>query len=238
VLVVIGAVWGPGLPGASPEDDHSARYLVQLGLLFIGTYVVFVMATAIFFDLAVPIDARIFAPVRALWYAVLLAVAYRSLVRVMSSVGTVAIIGALAALLVMANWSTTRRFLEDKPALPPEQTPVAEAIIRIPGNALIVSNAPDAVYDMSGSGSIALPFLSGKPTPEYERNMRQVVELFERRGGYLALVRFPGNPISMRPELQSLKMHLVAQIPAQQPTAQLFEIPPQASTSGTVASSP
>jgi hypothetical protein len=142
-----------------------------------------------------------------------------------SSVGTVAIIGALAALLVMANWSTTRGFLQERPALPPKQTSVAQAIIRIPRDALIVSNAPDAVYDMSGSGSIALPFLSGPPTPEYERDMRQVVELFERRGGYLALVRFPGNPISMRPELQqSLKMHLIAQSPAHQPTAQLYQI--------------
>jgi 4-amino-4-deoxy-L-arabinose transferase-like glycosyltransferase len=239
VLVVIGAVWGPGLPGASPEDDHNARYLMQLGLLYVGTYVLFVVFTALLFDLAVPIDARIFAPVRALWYAVLLAVAYRSLVRVVSSVGTVAIIGALAALLVMANWSTTRRFLQDRPAVAPKQTSVAQAIIRIPRDALIVSNAPDAVYDMSGSGSIALPFLSGPPTPEYERSMQQVVELFERRGGYLALVRFPGNPISMRPELQrSLKMHLIAQSPAHQPTAQLYEIPRQASTSGIVTSSP
>jgi hypothetical protein len=230
VLVVIGAVWGPGLPGASPEDDHKARYLVQLGLLYLGTYVLFVVFTALLFDLAVPIDARIFAPVRALWYAVLLAVAYRSLVRVVSSVGTVAIIGTLAALLVMANWSTTRRFLQDRPAPAPKQTSVAQAIIRIPRDALIVSNSPDAVYDMSGSGSIALPFLSGPPTPEYERDMRQVVELFERRGGYLALVRFPGNPISMRPELQqSLEMHLIAQSPAHQPTAQLYEISPQAS---------
>jgi hypothetical protein len=215
VLVVIGAVWGPSLPGASPEDDHNARYLVELGLLYIGTYVVFVMATAIFFDLAVPIDARIFAPVRALWYAVLLAVAYRSLVRVVSSVGTVAIIGTLAALLVMANWSTTRAFLEDRPARPPTRTPVAQAIIRIPHNALLVSNAPDAVYDMSGSGSIALPFLAGKRTPEYERSMLQVVELFDRRGGYLALLKFPGNPISVPPELQrALKMHLVSESPA------------------------
>ena len=108
VLVVIGAVWGPGLPGASPEDDHNARYLVQLGLLYIGIYVLFVIATVIFFDLAVPIDARIFAPIRGLWYAVLLAVAYRSLVRVVSSVGTVAIIGALAALLVIANPKSTQ----------------------------------------------------------------------------------------------------------------------------------
>ena len=94
-----------GLPGASPEDDDNARSLVQLGLLFICTYVVFVMSTAPFFDLAVPIDARIFAPIRALWYAVLLAVAYRSLVRLVSRIGTVTIIGALAALLVIANWS-------------------------------------------------------------------------------------------------------------------------------------
>ena len=239
VLVVVGAVWGPGLPGASPEDDHNARYLVQLGLLYIGTYVLFVVVTALVFDLAVPIDARIFAPVRALWYAVLLAVAYRSLVRVVSSVGTVAIIGALATLLVVANWSTTRAFLEDRPALP-TRTPVAQAIIRIPRNALLVSNAPDTLYDTSGSGSIALPFLAaGKRTPEYERSMSQVVDLFDRRGGYLAMFRFPGNPITVPPELQqSLKMHLIAQSPAHQPTAQLYEIPPQASTSGTVASSP
>jgi hypothetical protein len=238
VLVVVGAVWGPGLPGASPEDDHNARYLVQLGLLYIGTYVLFVVVTALVFDLAVPIDARIFAPVRALWYAVLLAVAYRSLVRVVSSVGTVAIIGALATLLVVANWSTTRAFLEDRPALP-TRTPVAQAIIRIPRNALLVSNAPDTLYDTSGSGSIALPFLAGKRTPEYERSMSQVVDLFDRRGGYLAMFRFPGNPIAVPPELQqSLKMHLIAQSPAHQPTAQLYEIPPQASTSGTVASSP
>ncbi|HEY8766991.1 MAG TPA: hypothetical protein VIP09_06980, partial [Dehalococcoidia bacterium] len=238
VLVVIGAVWGPGLPGASPEDDHNARHLMQLGLLYIGTYVLFVVATALVFDLAVPIDARIFAPVRALWYAVLLAVAYRSLVRVVSSVGTVAIIAALAALLVVANWSTTRAFLEDTPR-PPTQTPVAQAITRIPHDALLVSNAPDTLYDTSGSGSIALPFLAGKPTPEYERNISQVIDLFDRRGGYLAMFRFPGNPITVPPELQqSLKMHLITQSPARQPTAQLYEIPPQPSTPGTATSPP
>jgi hypothetical protein len=111
--------------------------------------------------------------------------------------------------------------------------------MRIPRNALLVSNAPDAVYDTSGSGSIALPFLAGKRTPEYERSMSQVVDLFDRRGGYLALFRFPGNPIAVPPELQqSFKMHLIAQSPAHQPTSQLYEIPPQASRPGTAASSP
>jgi hypothetical protein len=226
-LAVVVAVWGPGLPGASPEEDGKARSLLQLGLLFIGTYVVFIMAVVTFFDLAVPIDARIFAPIRALWYAVLLAVAYRSLVHLVSRVGTVAIISALAALLVVANWSHTRTMLDEAPALRPARTSVADAIARIPDNALIMSNAPDAIYDISGRASIALPFLSGKPTPEYEREMRQVVELLDTRGGYLALSWFTWNPYSIPPDLQrSVELRLITQSPDRQPTAQLYEILP------------
>jgi hypothetical protein len=227
-LSVVGAVWGPRLPGASPEEDDNARSLVQLGLLFICTYVVFVMATVTFFDLAVPIDARIFAPIRALWYAVLVAVAYRSLVRLVSRIGTVTIISALAALLIVANWSHTRPMLDEAPALPPARTSVADAIARIPDNALILSNAPEAIYDLAGRGSIALPFLYGKPTPEYEREMRQVVELLDTRGGYVALSWFRWNPYSVPPDLQrSVELHLIAQSPERRPTAQLYEIRPR-----------
>ena len=91
-----------------------------------------------------------------------------------------------------------------------------------------MSNAPDAIYDIAGRGSIALPFLSGTPTPEYEREMRQVVELLDTRGGYVALSWFRWNPYSIPPDLQrSVELHLIAQSPERQPTAQLYEILPK-----------
>ena len=90
-----------------------------------------------------------------------------------------------------------------------------------------MSNAPDAIYDLSGRGSIALPFLSGKPTPEYAREMREVVELLDTRGGYVALSWFSWNPYSIAPELQrSVELRLIAQSPERQPTSQLYEVRP------------
>jgi hypothetical protein len=226
-LAVVVAVWGPPLPGASPEEDDNARSLLQLGLLCLGAYVAFVIAVVTFFDLAVPIDARIFAPIRVLWYALVVAVAYRALVHIASRAAAVTIISALAALLVVGNWSNTRPMLDEAPAQRPARTSVADAITRIPHNALIMSNAPDAIYDLSGRGSVALPFLSGKPTPDYEREIREVVDLLDTRGGYVALSWFSWNPYSIAPELRrSVELHLIAQSPARQPTSQLYEVRP------------
>jgi hypothetical protein len=227
-LVVGSAVWGPRLPGAQPEEDGDARSLLQLALVHLGAYLLFVIAVVAFFDLAVPIDARIFAPIRGLWYAVFFAAVYRLLARVATSVGTVAIVAAFTALLVATNWSYTRPVLDDGPSIPYARTSVADAISRIPRNALIVSNAPDAVYSLTGRDSIALPFLSGSATPAYERQMHEVIDLFQSRGGYLALNWFPWNHVSVPPELRPLGLRLIARGPVRQPTAELYEIPPKA----------
>ena len=225
-FVLYAAVWGPDLPGGKPDDDREARLLLQLTALFLAVYVLFVMAVVAFFDLAVPIDARIFAPIRGLWYAVVFAVAYRLLVHVWSSVVAVAIVGAAVAVLVVTNWSNTRPILAQGPTLPYARTAVATAIDRIPAGVLIVSNNPDAVYSLNGRDAIDLPFVAGPPTPKYEREMDQVVQLLEARGGYLALNWFPYNPYSLPPELQALDLHLVAQAPNNRPSAALYEVAP------------
>jgi hypothetical protein len=230
-LLVIGAIWSPALPGTSPDEDGDARLLVELVLLYIVAYVCFVIATATFFDLSVPIDARIFAPVRGLWYAVLLAVAHRSLVRVLTSVGTVAIVSALAVLLVISNWAQTRSFLDEAPAESPRPTAVTKAIAQLPRDALIVSNAPDAIYDLTERGSIAVPVRKpegapagyGSPEHEYQYRIGQLVELFNTRGGYLALLSPSFNRVTMPPELQrSLDLRLVTQNPQPGRSQQLF----------------
>ncbi len=122
-----------------------------------------------------------------------------------SGVGAVAILGALAALLVIANWSHTQPILDDGATRPYARSSVSEAISRIPKDALIVSNAPANVYALTGRGSIALPFRTGAPTSEYDREIRQVVELFNGRGGgYVALSAFPSSPLVDTARTQTL----------------------------------
>jgi hypothetical protein len=228
-LLIVGALWGRlALPGASAEQDRDARSLLQLVLLGLASYVLVVMATITFIDFGVSIDWRMFAPIRGLWYAVLVAVAYRFGVRVMSRAGAAVVVSALAAVLVVCNWSNTRRALDAAPARPPTRTAVSDAIAHLPRNAILFSNAPDAIYDLTGRASVALPtYFANAPTRRYESDLEQVIEILREHGGYVALDSPPYNYVPIPPELErSLKLQLIAQTAERPPDASLYETRP------------
>jgi hypothetical protein len=244
VLVVIGSVRGPARLGRHPHDDddddddnddhhehddHGARSLMQLGLLGIATYVVLMITARTLFDINAPIDARLLAPIRGIWYAVVVAVAYRALVHVARGAGAAAVIGALTALLIAGGWNQQGTVIHQRPAQPPARSPVDEAISRVPPGALIVSNEPDLVYDRTGRSSISLPtgrvYNSNAPNPDYERESRQLIRILAIRGGYLAVLPSFIGPVKTAADLRRfLELDLVAQNPPPFPKAHLYKI--------------
>jgi hypothetical protein len=232
VLVVVGAIWGPALVGESPDDDHGARVLVLLGTLSIAMYVVVLIITRTSFDFTTPIDPRLLAPVRGVFYAVLVAVAYRALVRFARPLGAVAIIATLTAVAVAGGWSRQELVLRRAATRAPIPNSVDKVVVRLPRDALVVTNLPAAVYAATGHASIALPptreTLSGKVNPDYDRELRQLAQILDRRGGYLLLVPFFGG-VGIPPELhRSLEFRLVERFPHENPFVRLFQIVPKA----------
>jgi hypothetical protein len=232
VLVVVGAVWGPALVGERPDDDRGARVLVQLGLLSIAMYVIVLVLTRTSFDFTTPIDPRLLAPVRGVFYAVLVAVAYRVLVRVARPLGAVTIIGVLTAVAIAGGWSRQHLVLQQAPTRAPTPNSVDKVVVRLPRDEVLVTNLPAAVYAATGRGSIALPStripMSGEANPHYDRELRQLAQILDRRGGYLLLVPFFGGE-GIPPALhRSLEFKVVEQFPHDDPFVRLFQAVPKA----------
>jgi hypothetical protein len=233
-LVGLGVIRGPAGAGDSADDERSARVFMQLALLLVGAYVFLVVGSRTVFDVNIPVDARLFTPIRGLWYVLVVAVAYRCLIRFAPQLVVVPILVVLVAAVVAGGWSVQRVILRQSPAAALTRTAFDDALARVPRDRVIVSNHPEEVYELTGRAAIALPspreYASHKRNVDYERDLRDLARDLDRHGGYLVLWSL-FTPVSTPPELRTaLDLRLVARTPSAVALEALYEVVPDASS--------
>jgi hypothetical protein len=177
------------------RDDNRGRAQQIIVLLFIALYIVVVYFTRTFLDVNTPFDARLLAPIRALSYAAVVAVAYRWLAPYARAWVTAALLGILIAGLVYADWETERYWLDFGVEVKHVASTTEQALAALPPDAIIVTNAPEIVYLATGRRSLILPqqfvFLTRKPNPAFELELMEWARLLATRNGYAFFVATP-----------------------------------------------
>jgi hypothetical protein len=232
VLVVIGALVRPSTVARYWSNGDEQRQLIQLALISIVAYVLVLIASRTFVDVRIPIDARLLAPVRGIWYATVVAVAYRTLVPFAHRRGAAAILSAVTGLTLIGGWAHQVTPLRQRltPAQP-QRTSVDDVIARLPVNALLLSSAPDAVYLRLGRPALALPsrsiFTTGEPNRAYKQQLLELARILNARGGYLDW-RISFDPIATPAELRRfVTLRLISASRNTSVGEELYEIAPK-----------
>ena len=161
-----------GYPDVCASSGNEDRVRVQqlIAIVFIVLYVATVFATQTWLDRSTAFDARLFAPVRGVVYAVTVAVGYRLLAPYLRRKGgrdgcRAALRGARVHRVVdRADGDRHGRGTEHRCAQPRKKR-----VAGLRDDAIIVTNVPDIVYLASGRRSFVLPsplvYSTGKREP-------------------------------------------------------------------------
>ena len=186
-VVAVACFW---IPRRVREYWTNDRVRVQqlIAVMFIVLYVATVFATQTWLDRSTAFDARLFAPVRGVVYAVTVAVAYRLLAPYLRAKTAATVVGLLCAALVFTGWSTARTVIETGAGPAPVRTAAEEAIARLPDDATIVTSVPDIVYLASGRRSFVLPsplvYSTGEPNHAYAADLSRWAHQLTTRHSY------------------------------------------------------
>jgi hypothetical protein len=194
VVVTGTCFWLPPRIRESWQDDR-ARVQQLIAIVFIVLYVATVFATQTWLDNTTNFDARLFAPVRGIAYAVTVGVAYRLLAPYLRGKRAATVVGLLCGMVIFTGWSRGRLLLDTDPVRASTPTSAEEAVARLPGDATIVTNVPDVVYLASGRRSLALPsplvYLTGKPNHTYQADLSHWAQQLASRQSYAFIATTP-----------------------------------------------
>ncbi len=157
-------------------------------LVFVAAYGVMLAVTALFVDASTQFDARLLVPV---FVALVTAVACLTRRR--------AVLVALAALAVVRGglW-----LAHDHPGVleyagPWRSSPIMQAVRELPRGTVVYSNAPDAIWAVTGRAVSTVPervnFVTDRENPRFGAQMGEMVETLRGRRGVLVHVRRSGR---------------------------------------------
>jgi len=183
----VGPAWHVGPDG---DDDEEVGWLLAVLVVVQIAYLIAIAATGLFLVANTGFDSRFLAIVRPMLYLTIVGVAFRSLSRL--ATGTAAATVTVAALLVVVpSLGPTTRLVRHGVASTPSSPALASAIRALPAHALLVSNAPDAVYGDAGRASVLVAqrwfATSDRANPSFSRDLGQVGELLKRPDSYLVM---------------------------------------------------
>jgi hypothetical protein len=214
-----GAVGMPLTSRAIAARPGGATLLMVLAA--IPLYIATVLLSRTFFDASIPIDDRIFSPVRPMLAMVLIVTIGWVTVHMRTALAA-AVVAAITFAIVHPHFDRQRAFVQHL-ADTDQGKPFPELdIVRAsaPGT-LVVSSSPDVVFAVAGHPAVMTPkhnvVVADRPNRCYDRDVAEVVELLRQHGGYVYLTvaaSLYGNSTDAIELSRSLNLRLVAQGPA------------------------
>jgi hypothetical protein len=180
------------------DVDREVRWLLGILALFVAGYLLMVILTNVFLDASTSLEGRLLVPVQVTGGVLVLGLVHRSLVfRAGARIAAVAVV----VLMVWSAWPTraivrpfgsvsTVSALEDSfPAR--ARSPLAEAVTKLPPDALLASNVPANVFYDTGRNSIFLPpkqyLVAGERNHDFGAQADALGRIFAARHGYIVL---------------------------------------------------
>ncbi len=206
--------------GPADASDPVASWIVVSLLAFVVAYLVTVSVSHMAANGDVRFDIRFLAPVRPAIYAVAVIVVYRFLVAFRLRGASFVVLGV--ALVVAAPFADPLLdVVRDGTARDAQarETPLFRAIRALPDDALIFSDAPDAVWLGADRASILVPIRyvreSGLDNERFPEDMRQLDELLARPDTYLVMFSgvHPGVLASLADIQQDVELEVVGSYP-------------------------
>jgi hypothetical protein len=229
VVAIVVAVTCFRVPRRVREFWTEDRVRVQqlIAIVFIVVYVATVFATQTWLDRSTAFDARLFAPVRGVVYAVTVAVGYRLLAPYVRAKAAAMVVGLLCAALVFTGWSTARTVIDTGAGAAPVRTAAEEAIAGLRDDAIIVTNVPDIVYLASGRRSFVLPsplvYSTGKQNHAYEAELSRWAHQLTTRRSYAFFETIPFLTVNSA-TATDLRRYLPLRLVVQSGDQSLYEI--------------
>jgi hypothetical protein len=189
----------PGIPARSERAmEQDVRRLLGILALFVAGYLLMVILTNVFLDASTSLEGRLLLPVQVTGGVLVLGLVHRSLVlRAGARIAAVVVV----VLMVWSAWPTraivrpfgsvsTVSALDDSfPAR--VRSSLAEAVRKLPPDALLASNVPANVFYDTGRDSIFLPpkqyLVAGERNHDFGAQADELGRIFAARHGYIAL---------------------------------------------------
>ena len=214
-----GAIGMPLPSGAVAARPGGATLLVVLAA--IPVYIVTVLLARTFSDASIPIDDRIFSPVRPMLVMILVVTIGWASAHLRTAVAAT-VVAAVTFAIVQPHYDRQRRFVQHLADTDQGKPfPELDIVRAAPAGTLVVSSSPDVVFAVAGRDAIMTPkrniVVARKPNRCYDRDVAEVVELLRARGGYVYLTiaaSLYGNSTDANELSRSLRMRLVTRSPA------------------------
>jgi hypothetical protein len=209
VLIIISALMGLGARRRGRDGTHDTFRLV---LAFSCIYIVVVVLNREFVDATGAFDDRIFAPIQALFYVLLVGSiwqlvtnrrrardrrtvnAYLGLERPRVEPATLVCV-AVCLVLALPALNLAGDAVDQGPPTYGLASPIQRALRRLPADTLIATDAPEAVFLSSGRASVIVPSgvnaITGQRNTGFQAELAQLVGLVARRRGTVVLVGGP-----------------------------------------------
>lgn len=166
-----------------PTKEHPAQLSIVL-LIFIASYVSFIVIATSFFDLVI-FDERTLVPVHVVMIILLIVCSSRLLARFPGTPWIKIVLALIAVALVgsysfrTASWfDRTRRDGQGYASRAWKESETLQHVRRLPPGTPIYSNAHDAVYYLTGRPAIMIPektvFATGGPNQNYEVELEKM----------------------------------------------------------------
>jgi hypothetical protein len=221
-VVVVGCVlaarWLHRLQPAAVEDGGDARPfddpLWAVLVTFAAVYLLALLASRVFANTNIGLDARLIAPVRAIAYVIVVALAYRFARALVEgrwrhpgrACGWL-VFGVSAVICVPSLGDATRLVTDGAQTGELRADNFLAAVDRLPDDALILTNAPETLWLSLDRRSIIVPIKyvpeAGLYNEHYERDVAETVRLLARPNAYLAMFRgYDGSTLATVDDLE------------------------------------
>jgi hypothetical protein len=194
--------------------------------LFVVSFVGVLLLTQAFLDHGAHVTPRLWAPMRGIFLAIVVALAYRWLAPYLHARRAAVVLAIAAAALVWSGWSVQRHWFSVHG--PHNDGPVDVALQDLPRDSLVLSQDTARVYMSDGRTSYSLPdhrmYMTGAPNRRVDQELAEWVEILNTRGGYLDIERsfVPRSVVS----IEELRRYVNSRLIASSPDRQLYEVLP------------
>jgi len=183
---------------ANDANDVDARRLLGVLALFVVAYLAMLLVTNVFLDASTSLEGRLLVPIQVTGGVLVLGLLYRALT---PRTGPRVAAGVVIVVMVWSAWPTraivrpfgsvsTVSALED--SFPVRaRSPLADAVAKLPSDALLASNVPANVFFDTGRDSIFLPprqyLVAGERNADFAAQADELGRIFAKRHGYIVL---------------------------------------------------
>lgn len=187
VAVLVGLSFTRG--GSCWRSDREGMALIVIATFAIVVFAATVVLTRLLLEAAIPIDARILMPVRGLFYAVVVAVIYRTVADLAPGRWAVTAVTLLALSGIVLAWRPQREFLAHWQQRAPTPTPMELALRRLGPRTVVASDTAGLVYRGTGLHVTTMPSRIGdvslRRNGRYRAESRELAALLRARGGFV-----------------------------------------------------